>query len=217
MHTIHTQPAVLRGAPLEQAQAALVLIHGRGSNAYDLLDLAREWSRPDWAYVGLQASQGTWYPQRFLAPLGANEPWLSAALAAVQRTLEQTTAAGIPLERTVLLGFSQGACLALEYAVRNRRRYGGVVGLSGGLIGPAGTSWDYPGALDGTPVFLGCSDSDAHIPALRVQESATALQQAGAQVTARLYASMGHTINADEVAWVAQLVAQITPATQLAK
>src|SRR5579859_1162925 len=193
------QPVLLAGEPLESAQAAMVLAHGRGAGARDILALTADLDIPGFAYLAPQASGSSWYPYSFLAPFENNEPWLSSALALVGATLAQVAAAGIPPERTVLLGFSQGACLLTEYAARNARRYGGIVGLSGGLIGPDGTPRDYPGSLAGTPVFLGCSDVDPHIPARRVEESAAVLRTLGADVTARLYPGMGHTVNDDEL------------------
>jgi phospholipase/carboxylesterase len=190
------------GAALEQAKAAMILVHGRGASAEDILGLASEFDRADVAYLAPQAAGGTWYPQRFLAPLQTNEPWLTSALGRIQALLEHIQTAGIPLEKTFLLGFSQGACLSLEYAARNAQRYGGVIGLSGGLIGPDGTPRDYPGSLDGTPIFLGCSDVDFHIPKQRVIESSEALQQLGGSVELRLYPGMGHLVNQDEIAYV---------------
>jgi predicted esterase len=142
-----------------------------------------------------------------MAPIASNEPGLSSALAVLAALLEQIAAAGIPPERTMLLGFSQGACLALEFVARHARRYGGVAGLSGGLIGPPGTPREYPGSLEGTPVFLGCSDVDFHIPKERVEESAVVLRGLGGQVTARLYPNMGHTINMDEIGAVQEMMA----------
>src|SRR5215218_1017999 len=182
---------VVAGEELGQARGAVVLVHGRGGSAEDLLAPAREWRTDGLALLAPQAQGNTWYPYSFLAPLAQNEPALSSALATVGAVLARVAEAGIPAERTVLLGFSQGACLALEYAARNARRYGGLVGLSGGLIGPDGTPRDYPGTLDGTPVFLGCSDIDMHIPKERVLESATVLRALGGTVEARLYPGMG--------------------------
>src|SRR5262245_12497373 len=204
------QPVLAAGEPLERAQAAMVLVHGRGATARDILTLTAELNQPGFAYLAPQAAGNTWYPYSFLAPIERNEPYLSSALATLGQVLEQIAAAGIPAERTILLGFSQGACLATEFAARNARRYGGLVGLSGGLIGPDGTPRDYPGALDGTPVFLGCSDVDPHIPAARVQHSAEVLRRLGGDVTARLYPGMGHTVNEDEIEFVRQMMASLT-------
>ncbi len=193
------QPVLAAGEPLERAEAAMVLLHGRGASARDILTLVPEVEAPGWAYLAPQARGGTWYPNTFMAPLETNEPWLSSALDVVAGLLEQLDRAGIPLERTVLLGFSQGACLTLEYAARNARRYGGVVGLSGGVIGPDGASRSDGGSLAGTPAFLGCSDHDPHIPAYRVQHAAEVLRGLGADVTMVLYPDLGHSVNEDEL------------------
>jgi len=177
----------------------MVLVHGRDDTASGILRLADVLPVPGMAYLAPQASGNTWYPNRFLAPIQANEPWLSSALEGLSGLLAGIEAAGVPAARTVLLGFSQGACLALEFAVRNPRRYGALVGLSGGLIGPAGTVWPRAGSLDGTPVFLGCSDIDPHIPAARVQESAAVLGEIGGDVRAVLYPGMDHTVSDEEI------------------
>jgi phospholipase/carboxylesterase len=204
------QPVLTAGEPLERAQAAMVLAHGRGASAKDILTLAAELEQPGFVYLAPQAANNTWYPYSFLMPIERNEPYLSSALATLDQVLTHVAAAGIPAERTILLGFSQGACLATEFAARNAQRYGGLVGLSGGLIGPDGTPRDYPGTLDGTPVFLGCSDMDPHIPAARVQHSAEVLRQLGGAVTARLYPRMGHTVNEDEIEAVRKIMAKLT-------
>jgi phospholipase/carboxylesterase len=200
------QPVRAAGAPLAAAVGALVMVHGRGATADSLLELAGEFYRPDWAYLAPQAAGYSWYPQRFLAPFEQNEPWLSSALEAVGEVVGQIEAAGIPAERTVLLGFSQGACLSLEFAARHARRYGGVVALSGGLIGPDAAPRDYPGSLAGTPFFLGCSDRDPHIPRIRVDASARVMERLGGAVTERIYPGLGHTVNEDELDFVRQLV-----------
>jgi phospholipase/carboxylesterase len=203
------QQVLAAGVPLERATAAMILVHGRGASAESILTLSAELEQADFAYLAPQAAGNTWYPYPFTAPLANNEPYLSSALAMLGSVLAHVQAAGIPPERTILLGFSQGACLSLEFAARNARRYGGLVGLSGGLIGPDGTSRDYPGALDGTPVFLGCSDVDAHIPARRVEHSAEVLRKLGGAVTMRLYPGMGHTVNEDEIAFVQAMMAAL--------
>lgn len=187
----------------------MILVHGRGATADDILSLAEEVGRPGWAYLAPQAAGHTWYPNSFLAPLARNEPGLSSGLAVIGDLLAQVAQAGIPAELTVLLGFSQGACLTLEFVARHARRYGAVAGLSGGLIGPDGTPRAYPGSLAGTPIFLGCSDVDFHIPKVRVEESAAVLEGLGAAVTTRLYPRMGHTVNADEIAFVRAMVAAL--------
>lgn len=203
------QPVLLAGAPLAQAHGALILLHGRGAPAEDILGLVDYIGQPGLAYLAPQAAELTWYPQRFLAPLAANEPWLSSALAAIGDLFDQLVEAGIAPERTLLGGFSQGACLSLEYAARHPRRYGAIVGLSGGLIGPPGTRWPTAGTLDGTPTLLGCSDIDVHIPVERVHESATVLAALGATVTTRIYPGMGHTINQEELQLMGELAASV--------
>jgi phospholipase/carboxylesterase len=190
---------LMGGAPLETAAGALIAIHGRGAGAEDIMALAREIAPPDVTILAPQAAGNTWYPYAFLEPRERNEPYLSSALRIVADLIAQVDEHGIPPKRVALMGFSQGACLALEAAARNARRYAGVIGLSGGLIGPPGTSFDFAGSLDGTPVFLGCSDVDPHIPRERVEKSAVALDQLGAAVDVRLYPGMGHTVNRDEL------------------
>jgi phospholipase/carboxylesterase len=209
------QPMLATGKGLEKASAAMILIHGRGASAESILSLSAELAYPDFAYLAPQAAGNTWYPHPFLAPIESNEPFLSSALAAVGETLARLSRAGIPAERTILLGFSQGACLALEFAARHPRRYAGVAGLSGGLIGPnpgepdasSGTQRTYSGSLDGTPIFLGCSEADFHIPKERVIHSGDIFQQLGGQVTLRLYPNLGHAINQDELDAVKEMMA----------
>jgi len=175
------------------------MLHGRGATAESILTLAPSLGMPDLAYLAPQAGGNSWWPQSFLAPISSNEPGISSAMQAVEEVLARVVEGGIALERTALLGFSQGACLATEFVARHARRYGGVAGLSGGLIGPDGTRRDYAGSLEGTPVFLGCSDIDPHIPAERVRLTASLLEGLGGVVTMRLYRGMGHTINEDEL------------------
>jgi predicted esterase len=208
--TIHRgQPVLAAGRPLAEADAAMVMVHGRGGSAEDILGLAAELGRPELAYVAPQAAGHTWYPFSFMAPMQQNEPGLSSGLELLGDLVAHLEKGGIPAERIVLLGFSQGACLSLEFAARNARRYGGVVALSGGLIGPPGTPRDYPGSFAGTPVFLGCSDRDPHIPRERVDESARVFERMGAAVTERIYPAMGHTINEDEIDFVRGLLAPL--------
>jgi phospholipase/carboxylesterase len=203
------QPVRTAGAPLAEARAAVVMLHGRGASADDMIALADHLEAPGVAFLAPDAAGYAWYPNRFLAPLDSNEPWLGSALALVGRQLEAIEAAGLGHARTMLMGFSQGACLALEYAARHPPRYGGLAGLSGGLIGPPRTEWNYGGSLDGTPAFLGCSDVDPHIPVERVQETSAVLTRLGARVTERLYPGMGHIVNADEIAHVRALIARL--------
>ncbi|MFL5657436.1 MAG: alpha/beta hydrolase [Ktedonobacteraceae bacterium] len=196
------QPVLTAGEPLDKATAAMLMLHGRGATAEDILALSDELQQPGFAYLAPQAAGYSWYPNSFLAPIESNEPGLSSGLAVIASLLAKLAQAGIPPERTIILGFSQGACLSLEFAARNARRYGGLAGLSGALIGPDGTPRDYPGSLSGTPVFLGCSDIDFHIPKERVEFSAEVLRKLGGNVTVRLYPGMGHTVNHDEVRFV---------------
>jgi phospholipase/carboxylesterase len=205
------QPVLLAGQPLTQARAAMLMIHGRGAQAEDILSLADQFANPEFAYVAPQAAGSTWYPNRFLVPLEENEPWLSSALEFVDNVLNQIMVAGIAFERTILLGFSQGACLTLEFAARNARRYGGVVGLSGALIGPDDASRNYPGSLASTTVFLGCSDVDFHVPKERVDETAQVLKKLGGDVIERLYPQMDHSINQDEIEIVRGMMKQLVP------
>jgi predicted esterase len=193
------QRVLMGGASLDRASGGLIAIHGRGGGAEDIMALAREVAPPGVTNLAPQAAGNTWYPYRFLEPTERNEPYLSSALRIVADLIAQLGEQGFPTERVALLGFSQGACLALEAAARNPRRYAGVIGFSGGLIGPPGTSFDYAGSLDNTPVFIGSSDVDPHIPKERVEESAAALDRLGAAVDARLYPGMGHTVNRDEL------------------
>lgn len=197
--TTLTSEVIRAGAPLGAARAAMVLVHGRGASAEGMLGLADAFGVNDIAYIAPQARSGAWYPQSFMAPIAQNEPYLSSALKTVSGVVADLERQGVPSERIVLLGFSQGACLALEFAARNARRFGGVVGLSGGLIGPEDTPRNYAGSLVGTPVFLGCSDVDFHIPLKRVNESADVLKRLGGDVTEIIYPGMGHTIVRDEV------------------
>jgi predicted esterase len=193
------QPVLRRGPAPAEARLSAILVHGRGASAEDILSLTDELRAQDVAYLAPQASDHTWYPYSFLAPMERNEPGLSSALGVLSRLLDELHAQGVGADRLVLMGFSQGACLALEFAARHARRYAGVVALSGGLIGPPGTPRAYGGSFDETPVFIGCSDIDAHIPVERVHESADVLRRMGAVVDARIYPGMGHTVNRDEL------------------
>jgi len=190
------------GESIQRAKAAMLMVHGRGARAEDILSLADQLDFPEFAYLAPQAADNTWYPNRFLNPISENEPWLSSALAFVGDVFAQIVQAGIPPERIILLGFSQGACLTLEFAARNAQRFGGVVGLSGALIGPDDTPRDYAGSLAGTPVFLGCSDVDFHVPKERVHQTADVMQKLGGEVTERLYPNMDHTVNQNEIDFV---------------
>lgn len=206
------QPVYAAGEPLETAHTAVVMLHGRGASAQDILSLSTEFTQPKVAYLAPQAAapggHPQWYPNRFIAPLASNEPWFSSAIALISDLLAQVQDAGMARERTFLLGFSQGACLGLEYAARHPQRYGGVFGLSGALIENGDQPREYTGSLDGAPVFLGCSDVDFHVPVERVRRSAQIFRQLGADVTERIYPGMGHTINRDELAFINSLLAR---------
>lgn len=201
------QPVLSFGPPPTQARLGAILIHGRGASAEDILGLAHELALPDIAYVAPQAAGNTWYPYSFLSPTAQNEPGLSSALQVIAGLVDHLRQQGLPPERVVLMGFSQGACLTLEFAARHARRYAAIAAFSGGVIGPAGTPRDYAGSFAGTPVFLGCSDVDPHIPVERVRESAEIFRGMGATVDERIYLRMGHTINPDELAAVGRLLA----------
>jgi predicted esterase len=194
-----TEPVLTLGPAVADARLVVICVHGRGASAEDILGLARELRLADVAFLAPQAAGNTWYPHSFLSPMDRNEPSLSAALGVLDGLVTSIGAGGVSPARVGLLGFSQGACLSLEFAARNARRYAGVAGLSGGLIGPPDTPRDYTGSFDGTPVFLGCSDVDAHIPVERVHETADVLRRMGAAVDERIYPRMGHTVNSEEL------------------
>ena len=198
-------PVLEAGEKLGKARAAMILAHGRGATAQDIMTIAAEVMHPGFAYLAPQASGNAWYPNPFTASIETNEPYLSSALEVLETLLARVEET-VPAERVILLGFSQGACLTLEFAARHARRYGGVVGLSGGLIGPDGTPRDYPGDFEGTLAFLGCSDVDPHIRKDRVVEAAEVLKRMGAKVTMRLYPGMGHTVSQDEIESVREIV-----------
>lgn len=195
------------GHPLKGAAGAMILLHGRGGSADDILGLAGEFELPKFAYLAPQAPGNSWYPHSFLAPIEQNEPWLTAALQTVGRTVEDIVSAGIPREKIVLAGFSQGACLASEFAARHAARYGGIVAFTGGLIGPPGTPFHFGGSFAGTPAFLGAGDPDAHVPWQRVQETASVFQSMEAEVVLRRYAGMAHTVSREEIAEARRVMA----------
>ena len=177
----------------------MIMVHGRNAGPQNILDLCPVLDRPDFSYLAPTASGRTWYPYSFLAEKPKNDPGHSSGLEVLRGLVEDVVSRGVSHEHVLLLGFSQGACLASEFAVRNVTRYGGVIAYSGGLIGPPGTVWDYPGSFEGTPVLLGCSDVDAHVPQARVEETAVTFDHMGADVTKRIYPGMGHTVNDEEI------------------
>jgi phospholipase/carboxylesterase len=189
------------GADPDVARAAMIMIHGRNAGPANILDLAPVLRRPDFLYVAPAAAGGTWYPYSFMFPRERNEPGISSGLAVIESLVTDLLAGGFASHQIMLLGFSQGACLTSEFSIRHPRRYGGVMALSGGLIGEPGTTWDdvTTTALEGTPVFLGCSDVDSHIPAERVLETEAVFRRLGTNVTRKLYPGMGHTVIPDEI------------------
>jgi len=200
------QPILRAGAAPDVARAAMIMIHGRNAGPANILDLVPVLDRPEFLYVAPAAAGGTWYPLSFMAPREQNEPGISSGLAVIESLVTDLLPVFAP-HQIMLLGFSQGACLTSEFSIRYPRRYGGVMVLSGGLIGPPGTSWDtVTTSLDGTPVFLGCSDVDSHIPAERVLESEAVFRRLGAAVTRKLYPGMGHTVIGDEIEQVQRVM-----------
>jgi predicted esterase len=206
------QPIYRAGEPLESARAVMIMLHGRGASPQDILSLARELPQEGFCFLAPQAVNATWYPYRFMEPMEKNEPYLSSALKLVDSLVKRVLGANVRKEKLMLLGFSQGACLATEYAARHAAKYGGIVGLSGGLIGPDGTPRDYEGNFEHTPVFLGCSDVDFHIPKERVMETAEVLRRMGADVEMRLYPNMDHTVNRDELNYAGEMMRALVTA-----
>ncbi|MFI5053364.1 MAG: alpha/beta hydrolase [Acidimicrobiia bacterium] len=203
------QPVEARGKPLGAGRAVLIMIHGRGASPRNILDLVPALDHPEATYLAPAAAGGTWYPLSFLSPIEQNEPGITSGISVIHGLIDEAVAQGVPTERIILLGFSQGACLASTAAQRRPARYGGVIVCSGGLIGPPGTSWSEEGTFVGTPVFLGCSDRDAHIPEERVRASAALFERMGAAVETRIYPGMGHLVNDDEMAFARELIADV--------
>jgi phospholipase/carboxylesterase len=204
------QPVLTAGASPESAEAAMIMIHGRGAGAHDIIGLAEPLARPRFLCLAPDAAGATWYPYSFMAPREQNEPWLGSALNVIESLVIDQLDRGLPAHKIVLLGFSQGACLSSEFMLRHPRRYGGLIAFSGGLIGPAGTTWaDVVASFAGVPVFLGCSDIDPHIPKERVIETAGVFERLGASVTRKLYPRMGHTINDDEITEAQKILDQV--------
>ncbi len=196
---MHTKKVITQGKSLSEAKKALILLHGRGASAEDILTLTPYLQVEDFALLAPQATNHTWYPYSFMAPQEANEPWLSSALDVIKNIFDDVINAGISAENIYLGGFSQGACLTLEFAARNAQRMGGIVAFSGGLIGQEIDKSKYQNDFNQTPVFIGCSDIDPHIPKGRVEESGRVLKDLNANVTVKIYPNMGHTINEDEL------------------
>jgi len=203
------QPVLTSGRSLDSAQAAVILVHGRGASATDILSLAEELDHPEFAYLAPEAAGHTWYPHSFLAPIAQNQPGLNSALSFLGEVVGRALAAGIARDKVSFIGFSQGACLATEFVARNATRYGALVAFTGGLIGPPGTRFSYPGDLSGTPCFFGAGDPDPHVPWERVKESASVFSALGAVVTLRRYPGLPHTINRDEIEQAQQLLSRL--------
>ncbi|TCD25641.1 phospholipase [Pedobacter psychrodurus] len=194
------------GKSFDQAEKVLIMIHGRGGTAQDILSMSEYLNVSNFALVAPHAENNTWYPQSFLAPRANNEPSLSNALKTINDTVLDLEKEGFSKEQIYFLGFSQGACLTLDYVAANAARYGGVVAFTGGLIGEQVDHRNYHGDFDGTPIFIGSSDPDMHVPVSRVKESTTLLEGMGAQVTEIIYQNMGHTISQAEITQVNKLI-----------
>ncbi len=200
------QGLATKSVPLASATSAMIMVHGRGATAVSILDLVQYFDAPKMAFLAPQAAENRWYPYSFLAPIADNEPGISSGINVLHTLVGTINAAGIPSEKIILLGFSQGACLAAEFVARHGQRLGGLAVLSGGLIGPTDTPRTYSGNLNKMSIFLGCSDTDFHIPKERVDESAEVFTQMGATVNKQIYPEMGHTIIEDEMTAVQQIV-----------
>ncbi len=203
---MHSKKIMTGGVALQDAGKVLIMVHGRGGSATDIMSLSQYLNIPDYAILAPEATGNTWYPLSFLAPATANEPWLSSALKMLDETMNEAITAGVPPSNIFLLGFSQGACLALEFATRRAQRFGGIVAFTGGLIGESINIENYSGNFDNTPVFIGTSNPDAHVPVERVQMSAKIMTKMGANVTVKVYEMMGHTINNDEISEANNLI-----------
>ena len=206
MHPHHGQRVVSVGAPLADSRGVVVMLHGRNAGPDNILDLVPRLNRPKLTYLAPAAANRSWYPYTFMAEREKNEPFLSSALARLDDLIVDLSHRRIDATQIVVLGFSQGACLATEFVFRHPRRYGGLIAFTGGLIGPPGATWDTGGSFDGMPAFFGCSDVDAHVPIGRVRESTEIFARMAADVTSRVYAGMGHIVNDDEIRWARELI-----------
>lgn len=197
------------GTGLDKAEMAMILIHGRGASAQSMLMFADEFDTNNIHYRAIQAKGHTWYPRSFMAPREMNQPGIKSGLQAIYDQIDTLNEAGIPTPNIVLLGFSQGACLTTEFAARHPQQYGGIVGLSGGLIGDQIVPQNYRGSMEQTPVFLGCSDRDPHIPQERVDLTENVFKKLGANVSKKIYVGMGHTVSQDEIEHVNRILASL--------
>lgn len=196
---IYNEPVATAGVPLGEAKKVLIMLHGRGDRAASFVRLSQELNAPGFAHLAPQAIRNTWYPHSFLVPLPQNEPQLSLSLSGVNELVDNLTGLGFDAQDIYFLGFSQGACLSLEYGARHAKRYGGIIALTGGLLGDTVDVSNYAGDFVGTPIFIGSSDHDPHVPEARIDESEVILEQLGARVTKKIYPGLGHTINDDEL------------------
>lgn len=203
---MHQKHVLLKGRKLGEAEKVLVMLHGRGANAEDILSLATYLNVKEFTLLAPQATGNTWYPNSFLAPPYTNEPWLSSAISLIEDITDDITETGVKEENIYFLGFSQGACLTLEFVTRNAKKYGGVVAFTGGLIGDKIYEQNYNGDFQSTPVFIGTSDPDPHVPVQRVTDSVAVLKRMNAQVTEKIYKNMGHTISEDEIETVNNVI-----------
>ena len=202
----HQKQIITAGTPLDKAKGALVMLHGRGGTATNIVSLANEFDPADMAIVAPQASNNSWYPYSFMAPVAQNQPALDLALQLIDEAVKEIIAAGIPAENIYFAGFSQGACILLEYITRNAKRYGGAVAFTGGLIGEKLNSVNYNGDFNNTPILITTGDPDPHVPLSRVEESAAILKDMGANVTVKVYKGRPHTITANEIELADQLI-----------
>lgn len=203
---MHQKHVLLKGRKLGEAERVLVMLHGRGANAEDILSMANYLNVKEFTLLAPQATGNSWYPNSFLAPPYTNEPWLSSAISLLDDITGDITENGVDFNNIFFLGFSQGACLTLEFVTRNARKYGGIAAFTGGLIGDKIYEQNYSGDFDSTPVFIGTSDPDHHVPVQRVLDSVKILKDMNAQVTNKIYKNMGHTINEDEIETVNNLI-----------
>lgn len=203
---MHTKNIIIAGVPLSQAKKVLILLHGRGANAENILSISQSLNVSDFSLMAPQASNNTWYPFSFLAPVKQNEPWLSSAINLLSEILKDLNEQKINSSQIYFLGFSQGSCLALEFVTRNAKKYGGVAAFTGGLIGDKIYHENYKGDFNKTPIFIGTSDPDPHVPLERVKETANILINMNAEVTLKIYKNMGHTINQDEIEIVNKII-----------
>lgn len=205
-HPHENQKIIFEGADINSAKSAMILIHGRGATAESILTLTNEFSSDNYIYAAPQANGNTWYPYSFLSPEEENEPALSSGLKVIDLLVQKLNDSSLPSNEIIILGFSQGACLALEYSTRNAKKYKGIVGLSGGLIGEKINTNKYSGSFEKCPIFLGCSNIDPHIPEERVNETEKVMEKFGAAVTKRIYKNMGHSINEDEINFIRSIM-----------